>query len=633
MMKPALPFSIITTLALSALALPLLAQNAPVKAPAKSPLQWPVRSNDAAPAGREIAEQAPRARAILEAWEKTNPVRGDRILRIVYWTPADREPAPRFRERLSEIMLDIQAWYGREMARNGFPGRTFKLPVGPDGLLDIVVARGDKSRPNYSGETGGEIRADSEKALKAKGITANDETILIFCNLTDWDPEKRTAGGSSPYYAGGTTRSGTAWQSDAPILNLADITNVKEEDKVSGQYGKTTLGRFNSIFIGGIAHELGHALSMPHDVERPDQAGWGKALMGSGNRTYGEELRSVEVNESKGKGSFLPLADALRLASHPSFSGSIKGLNLPANAKLSDVKITTSGKDITYSGRVAGDPPVYAVIAYFDPAGGGDYDATTASAVPDKQGRFTLSTTALTPGRSGELRVVALQANGASDSQAYPYAVRRDGTVDLSQWNTQQQLEPLAAAVKANDRAGVEAALKKLEAENAPKNILEIARVQLAAFDKKPLPTPAEAAGDRLFLSEAKPSEAKVGWLRPTYNRLPSEGNSPLLAAGGKYYARGIFAHAPARHVYDLGGKWKRLTGIAGAPEGKDPSVVFVIAGDGKELWRSKMIRQGQTVPFGVDVQGVTTLELRVEDGGNGNGNDWAAWFDPELTR
>ena len=118
------------------------------------------------------------------------------------------------------------------------------------------------------------------------------------------------------------------------------MPNINETDKVSGQYGRTTLGRYNSIFIGGIAHELGHALSMPHNTERPDMAPWGKSLMGSGNRTYGEEFRTIEVDESKGKGSFLPFADALRLASHPSFSGSIKGFDGEPNAKLSDVKIT-----------------------------------------------------------------------------------------------------------------------------------------------------------------------------------------------------------------------------------------------------------------------------------------------------
>ncbi|RYX84126.1 glycosyl hydrolase [bacterium] len=608
-------------------------------------IQWPVRLSSAAPAGAELAVQAPAARAILDGWQAQNPVKGDRFLRIVYWTPGDREPAPLYRERLSKIMIDIQAFYAREMERNGFGPRTFKMKKDADGMLEMFVARGDKTRDKYSGDTGDEIRRDSIAALKKAGIDGDKETFLIFCNLTDWDAEKRSATGSSPYYASGTTRKGTAWQSDSPVLSIDGLTDVSEANKVhSGQYGFITLGHYSSIFIGGIAHELGHALSMPHDLERPDQAGWGKSLMGSGNRTYGEELRGDANTESKGHGSFLPFSEALRLASHPSFSGSIKGIDGEPNANLSEVKYSTDGKTITYSAKVTANPAVYGVIAYMDPTGGQDYDATTATAIPDKDGRFSINCNALVKGKSGTLRIVTLQANGAASSAAagrgtspeYPYNVSAEGVVDLDAWNAQQQLMPLETAVLSRNRAAVEAMIKSLEAQKAAANILEMARVQLANFDAKVGPAPADATGNTLYLSEAKPSSASVGWLRPTYNRLPvgeDEANSPLLNAAGKYYARGIYAHAPAKHTYNLGGKWGRLTGTGGAAQGKGATVVFVVTGDGKELWRSKMVREGEALPFDVDVKGVNTLELSVEDGGNGVGSDWGLWLDPTLAR
>jgi hypothetical protein len=106
-----------------------------------------------------------------------------------------------------------------------------------------------------------------------------------------------------------------------------------------------------------------------------------------------------------------------------------------------------------------------------------------------------------------------------------------------------------------------------------------------------------------------------------------------LLSGGGKYFARGIYAHAPARHVYALGGKWQRLGGTVGAPTGKSPTIVFVVRGDGKELWRSAKIEGGALAEFDVPVAGVQSLELIVEDGGNGVGSDWGAWFDPSLSR
>ena len=629
---------------LAAFSLPAYAQMQPAQMqPASPTIQWPTRSNDAAPAGKEIAVLARAARAILDGWQAQNTVRGNRFLRIVYWTPGDREPAPEYRERLSKIMLDIQAFYAREMQRNGFGPRTFKMKKDADGTLQMFVARGDQPRAHYSGDTGDEIRKDSITALKAVGIDGDKETFLIFCNLGDWDAEKRSITGSSPYYASGTTRTGTAWQSDAPILNIDGLLDVSDASKVqSGQYGFITLAHYDSIFIGGIAHELGHALSMPHDLERPDEAGWGKSLMGSGNRTYGEELRGDTGTESRGHGSFLPFADALRLASHPSFCGSIKGFGGVPNATLSEVKLTTDGQKIIYSAKVTANPPVYGVIGYMDPNGGQDYDATTTTAIPDKEGRFTLNCDALVKGKSGTLRVVTLQANGAASSAAagagtspqYPYNVAADGTVDLDTYNAQQQLSPLSVAVRAGNRVGVEAVLKDLQARHASPRVLEIARVQLANFGNRVYPTPSGATGDALFLSEARPTAASVGWLMPTYNRLPVEEESdPLLSAGGQFYARGIYAHAPASHIYDLGGQWSRLSGTAGAAQGKGASVVFVVVGDGKELWRSKMVLAGETAPFDVELRGVKTLELRVEDGGNGNGSDWGVWLDPALSR
>lgn len=111
--------------------------------------------------------------------------------------------------------------------------------------------------------------------------------------------------------------------------------------------------------------------------------------MGAGNRTYGDEIRG------DGQGSFLTLAQALRLASHPQFSGSVKGLDAGPTSSINDLSISAKGKSIRVSGIVDGEPPIYAVVAYFDADGGNDYDSTTATAVPQANGRFSLSSSAL----------------------------------------------------------------------------------------------------------------------------------------------------------------------------------------------------------------------------------------------
>lgn len=386
----------------------------------------------AAPPQDEIKSAAPAASKIVERWQKQDPVAAERKLHIVYWTPADREPAPRHRERLSPIMRHIRNYYSKEMKRMGFGPLTFSLDEEADGMVKIHDIKGRFPYSHYGPKSGYEIRDECAPILKQNGIDVATETVVLFCNMANWDPQSRTITQNSPYYAGGTNRKGFAWQVDSPILNLDDLDNTGDYVN-DGQYKHISLGRYNSIFIGGIAHELGHALGLPHNKEcAAEREAFGTALMGSGNRSYGEQLR----NESKG--SFITLAHGLRLLTHPLFCGSIKGWDAPSTAKPSQLTAMADGKNLIVSGKVTADVPVYAVVAYADPEGRRDYDATTATAVPDKNGIFTLTCTDLVPGKKGELRVCFLQANGVASAfigappTTYDYSVAEDGTLDLS---------------------------------------------------------------------------------------------------------------------------------------------------------------------------------------------------------
>lgn len=580
----------------------------------------------------EISEKVPKALAILDTWQAAEPVKAKKSVHIVYWSPADREPVAGYRVRLDAIMEDIRRFYGKEMVRLGFGPRSINLDKAKDGMINVHLAKGSKPYSAYQRSSGDEIRNDCLPVLREAGLDPEKETILIFCNMANWNPADRSINQNSPYYASGTNRNGTGWQVDSPLLNLAFLD--KNEPRVKdGQYGDISVGKYNSYFIGGIAHELGHALGLPHNKARSDEKeAFGTALMGAGNQTYGEQLRS------EGKGSFLTLSSALRLASHPIFSGSVKAIETPPKIAMSGVEIKPVAGGFSYSGKVSADPPVYAVVGYMDPAGGGDYDATTCTAVPDSEGNFTLTADSLAPGKVGVFSAVFLQSNGAATSFAtgnaqynYPYAVAKDGSVDLSTALTILKLEPLLSLMKEKSPLAARDEYRRLEKTESDPKILEVARVVAESSGFRPEREPAVQTKDICHLSEASMLTAEVGYGKAKANRLPDE--NMLLVSGGKLFARGIYAHAPAKHEWNLGGSWKNLTGTAGLPDGARGSCVFVITGDGKELWRSTKLESGEPRDFALSVDGVKNLVFTVEDAGDGANSDWGCWFDPKITR
>ena len=119
--------------------------------------------------------------------------------------------------------------------------------------------------------------------------------------------------------------------------------------------------------------------------------------------------------------------------------------------------------------------------------------------------------------------------------------------------------------------------------------------------------------------------------MRPVYDRLP--GAEPMLAAGDRLFETGLYAHAPASHVYRLDGRWKKLEGFAGIAAGKNGSVQFEVKVDGKTRWKSRILRGGELIAFEVDLTGGKQLELLTHPTDDGANSDWGLWLEPTLSR
>ena len=202
-----------------------------------------------------------------------------------------------------------------------------------------------------------------------------------------------------------------------------------------------------------------------------------------------------------------------------------------------------------------------------------------------------------------------------------------------------KSLEPILGDVMLEDADAARQDLVQLEKSQATEFEKTIARKLAATLTNDPKSAPADVRPEitQISLGDTKAESAEVGWLEPAANRIPlsAEVASPLLDSG-KVYATGLFAHSPSRYVFNLDGKWSRLRGDAGLHTVFQPhayGVVFIIKGDGRELFRSATIRGATQAHYDLDLTGLKTLELITEKAREQNGGNWALWLDPMLSR
>lgn len=143
---------------------------------------------------------------------------------------------------------------------------------------------------------------------------------------------------------------------------------------------------------------------------------------------------------------------------------------------------------------------------------------------------------------------------------------------------------------------------------------------------------------DGVYLDSLEWTEATAGW--GTVHRNLSVMGTPMTMAG-RIFRRGLGTHAASRIAYDLPSGRERPQGYArfAATIGCDQEVsgntiVFVVEGDGRELYRSPLMRvDTPPVDLSIPVKGVRRLTLIVEDGGDGIAADHGNWADARLLR
>ena len=358
----------------------------------------------------------------------------EKKLRVVYFYPADRKPIKDHRKRWNNILTDIQDFFRTEMTRLGYKQVTISLER-ENGILKLHEVQGIQNDNNYTYKSGSQIKAEVYKALQSKGINPEEETLLIVCGLSKTNGKKVTI--YSPYYGMGANHNkGICFTADMEWLSIEglkpDPEKITLQVKEHRGFEPFSLNRFNTVYIGGTIHELGHGLSLPHNLATNNESIQGTALMGAGNYTYRKEWR-------QGKGSFLTHSSALRLLVHPLFRGSNKQAKDPPSIKYKELSLSFDNDKIEINGTIDSAIPAIAIIAYNDRENKGqrgymvnnNYDATSWISVVNPNNEFRINIDGLREGNH-QIRITSVHHNGATTTKRLHYSFE-DGKPNFAQ--------------------------------------------------------------------------------------------------------------------------------------------------------------------------------------------------------
>lgn len=555
-------------------------------------------------------------------------------LRVIYFYPADREPQANYRERVNRMVLDIKDFYDTEFARIGLTDSP--LPVEMDGdELKIHMVKGAENHDGYGydGSYGRKILREIGQQLRGT-VDPDREFLLILCALCDKQEDGRYKI-YSPYYGlGGANQvRGICFAADCEMLDTLNLTKTKETFRYNehNRDQQRTLADFNTVFIGGMAHELGHGLSLPHNRELPSEKPKGTALMGSGNYTYRAELVGK-------KGSFMTLASATRMMCHPLLTQSNKQRFDRTGLEVSNIEFNGSGKALTVRGKVKSNVEPFAVIGYSDAEGGNNYDAYqwTSEVAPD--GTFEVTLDVHKPG-SNVLRLSFCHANGATSDVSYEFTANKQGEPNILALKDGLAIASLEREILAGNIPQAREFAQQYLKEN-PQSQLKPMLEYVEAFDASTkLFNLVQITESEAYLSDVEATSSKVGYGRPTRNSylpVPSRQDGGFfLRPSGQFHAKGMYAHAPSQFTFDLNGQWKRFTAVAGMQAGvrESASAIFIVKGDGKELFRSSKLRSANVENVDIDVTGIKQLELITETGENNINGCWSVWGSPKVSR
>jgi hypothetical protein len=501
------------------------------------------------------------------------------------------------------------------------------------GKVQLHLVRGKLPADQYHHLSGDVAQAEILAALKDT-FDLDREHVLVFYALCRKERDGRYVF-DAPYYGRGSEKNGLCHAADCEWLDPALLHETGKSIVYTEHYYprvEESVAEFNSKYLGGTAHELAHCLGLPHDEGGPAERRFGVSLMGHGNLNYRREVWGG------GRPAYVARASALKIISHPLITGSNRGRWESADGSFESLRFSGRGHALRVEGKVTGKVSSYAVVAYAWPTlSKSDHGAGTYPVILKDDGSFALDVSELPPD-AYHLKLVGFHVNGSATTVEFPLTIDAAGKPDTLALSSAWLVDAAESAVmKRQPQARKllsEQALSAALTSEAKRKL----RVLRAVLDP---PSPIDlgrARSDHVFLSDAVWTDARVGWGQVARNSFWFDDrfrNGVFLQLAGRFYDKGLYAHSPSRYTFRVEGKWKAFRSMIGLRDGAlaQGSAVFIVVGDGRELYRSRPLRAGAQESLSVNIASVKQLELRTEGAEGHNHNSWAIWVEPRVER
>ncbi|GAA4335572.1 hypothetical protein GCM10023149_43650 [Mucilaginibacter gynuensis] len=542
--------------------------------------------------------------------------KANNVVKVVYFHGSDRQPLANWNERLDRTLTAVNNFYIEEFKRFGIKTDGVNFERSGKKYVITVIA-GDQYSKAYDVNSGALIQSEIARKAAGKIDFANDH-VLVLTGLT-YQRDDGVYVFHSPYMGTGSSERGVCYASDNELLDpklLTDTVTRMRFTERANMFKECGVAEFNSWYIGGIAHEMGHMFGLYHDFGNPAELTASTiSLMGEyGSRHFGGYLWGDKTSR-------ISAAGILQLLSHPVFTKSRREINTHTSLTLSDINLQNQDNGIQFKANISGSQSPYALTVLVHSVNANEYfnessiypiAATGPLNILLKKwpaGVYRATLMFMFP--NGTLQVFN-KLFDVSGSGAELLNVPGVSTVDIKEYYTRLSKSEKTPQIKLK--------LKILE------DIIKAAPpVDATAFK-----------GDSLYLSDAKWEVANVGWEKPARNYFTTEAEQTFfLENQGQLFEKGIFAHSPSTYTFRLNKKWNRFSAVVGLRDfaHQQGSAKFTVIGDGKVLYESPALRVGEHANVNIDIKNVKVIELKANGTEGHNFNSWASWFNPLLGR